>query len=1106
MRPIALNVESLMREVSVASTFLRARGAASLVALITIAACQSADEVTTPSRNASAENSAVALVPQFANFGSPSVPGAVPAPPGLRACWSAENNPIDVVSNNVGALSGTAGYTAGRFGQGFNFLALHDGINVPSHPSINFGASASGITMSAWVYGRGTMFQPSGGIAGFGPIVEWDGGAHLWQHSQQNGTETLFTNLAEGVAAPQWHILFADNVVSANAWYHTAVTYSKLTGDITLYVNGVPRASANHGVFSPNTTTTFRIGRRAAAIIGEPTFTFNGVIDEVQIYDRGLSAAEVFQLSGATGTMCVPPPVSYQVSVMPVGSGESGVPFTTQPQVVILDANDNIVSNATTAVTATVTSGTGTLLGTTTINAVNGVATFTDLAIAGAANTTIGFTAAGLPPEAGFPTVSGPLPTVQIPRKLFLATQPGGATSGSPLVPQPVVMIQDAAGLTVPGATNAVTAVSSGPGVLSGTTTINAVNALAAFSDLVLTGAGTSTLSFTSTGLTPVTGSASNIVAVLGPVALRFVIPPPANGETGFAFPTQPRIEVVDANGNLVPSATGTVSAQLVSGTGTLVGNPTAALVGGVATFTNLQINGFGNFTLSFTHAALPALTSNIAIVQRPRNLVIIAGPTTVTSTLVMAPAWQIELRDATNTKILTATHQLTVAVDQGPGVSLTAGVLSRNAVAGVATFPDLAATGTGTFRLKWTVTEPGPDHGLSAVTSPTLTLQVPAVTQIALVTPPSASVQSGVPFPQQPVVELRTASGARATAATGTVTVQLASGTGLGGATTVPVVGGLASFTNLQITGSGNFTLGFTYATLPAVTANVTVTAPPPPPPPAIPLLTGVVRRGPTFNSSGVNGSLQVLTGEDITLNGGASISGSLYVPGTPTVRATGQAGIGTIVDGTGSASPSGYEIRLNGQSQITKLVRKTNPVTMPVVAAPLAPTGTRLVQLNQPSDPIGAWGTLHSLTANGAFGTIAAPAGAYGAFTIGGSNVLQLGVAGSSTPSVYHFQSLTLTGSATISVVGPVVITVGSAFTAGNQVGAALRADWLTLNIYSGGLTLNGNANFYGTVIAPSGAVNLTGNSKLTGNLAADQLTLSGNKTEVKFTVSIP
>ncbi|HVZ50283.1 MAG TPA: PxKF domain-containing protein [Gemmatimonadaceae bacterium] len=663
--------------------------------ILTGAACARVDDINGPSSRVAA----VAVIPQASL--TQSAPGAVPAPAGLRACFSGETSALDVVGNNVGQLMGGASYAPGKFGQGFDFHALGDGIAIPANASLNVGPGA-GITMAAWIYGRGTMFQSTGGIVGAGPIMEFDNGAHLWHHNQQNDPTGLFTNLAEGNDQSQWHILQAPGTVPLNGWHHTAVTYAKATGVITLYVDGVAVATSNQGSFSPNTSTAFHIGQRVTPVVGDPTFTFNGTIDEVQLYDRGLSAAEIGQLASATGTMCVAPPASFQVLQMPVGSGESGVPFTTQPVVAILDANGNIVSNATTPVTVSVASGSGTLLGTTTVNAVNGIATFTNLAIAGVGSTSLSFSAGALPAASSAPSTSEAIPTSQVARQLAVVTQPGGATSGQPLAPQPVVEIRDAAGLRVTGATNPVTvSVGSGTVTLAGTTTVAAVDGRATFTNLALSGSGGATLAFASGGLTGAT-SASVTIAGLPATELAVLTQPSANAESGVPFTAQPVVELRDATGARALSAAGTVTAAIYSGTGgTLVGTTTATIANGLATFSNLQVNGPGTFVLRFTSGSLPPVNSApVTVTQVVRIMAITAAPATITNGVLMSPPYTVELRDAANIKVSTANLLVRMGIAAGTGT--VAGTNEKVSTNGVVTFTDVTVTATGAIQFSF--------------------------------------------------------------------------------------------------------------------------------------------------------------------------------------------------------------------------------------------------------------------------------------------------------------------------------------------------------------------------------------------------------------------
>lgn len=254
------------------------------------------------------------------------------------------------------------------------------------------------------------------------------------------------------------------------------------------------------------------------------------------------------------------------------------------------------------------------------------------------------------------------------------------------------------------------------------------------------------------------------------------------------------------------------------------------------------------------------------------------------------------------------------------------------------------------------------------------------------------------------------------------------------------------------------------------------------------------LVRHAPALNGA-VLGSLQQMLGENVTLNGGASVSGDLLVPGTPSVVLNGSPNFGGTLEGSGNPGPSNYRVTLNGNTSLGHVIRRTDPVSLPTVGAPLAPAGTRTVTLNNANQSVGNWATLRNLTLNGNVGQIAAPAGAYSDFTANGGSGFTLGVAGATQPAVYYFQHLTVNSGAQLRVVGPVVVVVANGFNINSGVvGNSVNPTWLTLNIYSGGVTLNSGASVYGYVTAPGGTVTINGNAQIVGGVACDRLTING------------
>ena len=265
-----------------------------------------------------------------------------------------------------------------------------------------------------------------------------------------------------------------------------------------------------------------------------------------------------------------------------------------------------------------------------------------------------------------------------------------------------------------------------------------------------------------------------------------------------------------------------------------------------------------------------------------------------------------------------------------------------------------------------------------------------------------------------------------------------------------------------------------------------ITVTAPA--------LAGALILREATFNGGTlIEGSVQIMTAANATFNGG-TVTGDLFMAGMPTVVANGKPSYAGTVNGTGSATPTGHRVTLNGNTKLGRVVRRTNPLTMPTVAPPPNPSGSRNVSLNKASDSPGSFSTIRDLTLNGSGMTVAVPGGTYGSFTANSNNVLVLGVAGSSTPTTYNFQNLTLNGSSSIRVVGPVVITLRNKVDFNGSVGATGRPEWLTLRVASGGLTLNSSVAFNGYIVAPNGEVVVNGNSVLTGGVTAQSLTMNG------------
>ncbi|MEJ0089785.1 MAG: M36 family metallopeptidase [Limisphaerales bacterium] len=254
------------------------------------------------------------------------------------------------------------------------------------------------------------------------------------------------------------------------------------------------------------------------------------------------------------------------------------------------------------------------------------------------------------------------------------------------------------------------------------------------------------------------------------------------------------------------------------------------------------------------------------------------------------------------------------------------------------------------------------------------------------------------------------------------------------------------------------------------------------------------IVRHAPSLNGGTIQGSLQQLNGENMTINSGFTMTGDLLVPGVPTVVSNGRPVYSGTISGTGAASPTGYRVTFNGNTSLRYLRTRTTPVSLPTVSVPPSPAGTRTVNINSAGQSYGDASTLRNLTLNGNVGMIAVPPGTYGSFTANGGSGFVLGVVGGLQAMNYNLQNLNLNGGSTLKITGPVVLTLANGFNGNGAMGASNNPAWLQLQLANGGFTLNGGCAFYGQVLAPNGTVIINGNSTLIGTLITDQFILNG------------
>ena len=189
-------------------------------------------------------------------------------------------------NNNLSTLSGSTlpEWSNGKYGIGLSFNGVNNYASVADNSIFALGNNS--MSISSWV-----KFN-SAGIGVYQGIVS-------------QGIDSFEINKSS-LNKLRMEIRFNDNsylraeettasLTQANIWYHVTATFNPITGSILLYVNGQSQAvsyiDSQVGGTLKDSASLIYFGTRTPG-----SLTLNGLLDEIRIYNRALSPAEVSSL------------------------------------------------------------------------------------------------------------------------------------------------------------------------------------------------------------------------------------------------------------------------------------------------------------------------------------------------------------------------------------------------------------------------------------------------------------------------------------------------------------------------------------------------------------------------------------------------------------------------------------------------------------------------------------------------------------------------------------------------------------------------------------------------------------------------------------------
>ncbi len=175
-------------------------------------------------------------------------------------------------SGNVGSVANPTWSSSGKFGGALSFNGLDTLVNVPDSALLDL---TTGMTLEAWI-------NPSSVTSAWRDVIYKGADVYYLEATSSNngnpaGGATVGASTVEA---------YGTAALTTGVWSHLALTFDG--SNMVLYVNGVQISSQSGVGTIPTSASDLQIG--GDTVHGR---AFEGLIDEVRVYNRALSAAEI---------------------------------------------------------------------------------------------------------------------------------------------------------------------------------------------------------------------------------------------------------------------------------------------------------------------------------------------------------------------------------------------------------------------------------------------------------------------------------------------------------------------------------------------------------------------------------------------------------------------------------------------------------------------------------------------------------------------------------------------------------------------------------------------------------------------------------------------
>lgn len=227
---------------------------------------------------------------RLTSFTQPSTPATTL--PNILAAWAGDGTAGDPINNQHGTLQLGTTFSPGLRQQAFAFDGVDDYVNIPDSAILDSLSTTATLDVwikpdipvgaEAWIFARRDPFVSEG----FSVALLQDGRIQMTVRTTTSptGSGSTFRSTAPAIIFGQWQ--------------HVAASVNSTAGTAQIWVNGQPLALTT--VFGPATLsgTLFNVNQQYIGRRQDPNTAgggghFKGAIDEVRLYSRVLTLAEI---------------------------------------------------------------------------------------------------------------------------------------------------------------------------------------------------------------------------------------------------------------------------------------------------------------------------------------------------------------------------------------------------------------------------------------------------------------------------------------------------------------------------------------------------------------------------------------------------------------------------------------------------------------------------------------------------------------------------------------------------------------------------------------------------------------------------------------------